>query len=77
MTTTTPPARPAPARPASARPGRARPLAWDLARSEWIKLCTVRSAYWTLLAAAAGMIGFGALLSAAYVTRQPFAVMAR
>lgn len=68
MTTTTPPAEPArTARPSPARPGRSRPLAWDLARSEWIKLCTVRSTYWTLLAAAAGMIAFGALLTAAYV----------
>jgi ABC-2 type transport system permease protein len=67
MTTTTPPARPAPARPSSAQPGRFRPVAGDLARSEWIKLCTVRSTYWTLLAAAAGMIAFGALLTAAYV----------
>jgi ABC-type transport system involved in multi-copper enzyme maturation permease subunit len=67
MTTTTPPARPAPARPSSARPGRFRPVAWDLARSEWVKLCTVRSTYWTLLATAAGMVGFGVLLTAAYV----------
>jgi ABC-type transport system involved in multi-copper enzyme maturation permease subunit len=67
MTTTTPPARPAPARPTSARLGRFRPVAWDVARSEWIKLYTVRSTYWTLLAAAAGMIAFGALLTAAYV----------
>ena len=72
MTTTTPPAEPArTARPSPARLGSFRPLAWDLARSEWIKLCTVRSAYWTLLATAAGMIGFGALLSAAYVRHYP------
>jgi ABC-type transport system involved in multi-copper enzyme maturation permease subunit len=71
MTTTTPPARPAPARPSPARLGRFRPVAWDFARSEWIKLCTVRSTYWTLLAAAVGMVGFGALLSAAYARHYP------
>lgn len=58
MTTT--PARPA---PAASRP---RPLAWDLARSEAIKLGTLRSTYWTLLLTAAGMVAFGALLCAAY-----------
>lgn len=73
MTATAPPARPAPAQRSSARPGRSRPLAWDLARSEWIKLGTVRSTHWTLLAAAAGMIGFGALLSAAYTRHYPSA----
>jgi ABC-2 type transport system permease protein len=63
MTATTPPAR-ATARPS--RPGQFRPIAWDLARSEWIKLCTVRSTYWTLLLTALGMVGFGGLLTAAY-----------
>lgn len=67
MTATTPSARPARAPRSSARPARFRPIAVDLAHSEWIKLYTVRSTYWTLLAAAAGMIGFGALLSAAYI----------
>jgi ABC-type transport system involved in multi-copper enzyme maturation permease subunit len=66
MTTTTPPARPA-ATPPRVRPGRFRPIAGDVARSEWIKLYTVRSTYWTLLVTAAGMVAFGALLSAAYV----------
>ena len=63
MTTTTPPV-PATVRPS--HPGRFRPLGWDLARSEWIKLCTVRSTYWTLLLTVVGMAGFGALLTAAY-----------
>jgi ABC-2 type transport system permease protein len=66
MTATTPPARPGSAL-SPAGPGRFRPVAWDVARSEWVKLRTVRSTYWTLLAAAAGMIAFGALLTAAYV----------
>jgi ABC-2 type transport system permease protein len=61
MTTT--PARPA---PAPGRPARARPLAWDLAQSEAIKLGTLRSTYWALLLTAAGMVGFGDLLCAAY-----------
>jgi ABC-2 type transport system permease protein len=47
-------------------PGRARPLIADLARSEWIKLRTLRSSYWTLLAAVLAMTGFGGLLAAAY-----------
>jgi hypothetical protein len=42
------------------------PLIGDLARTEWTKLCTLRSTGWTLLAAAVAMIGFGGLLSAAY-----------
>ena len=63
MTSTHPPARATP-RPAPA--SRFRPFAWDLARSEWIKLCTVRSTYWTLVLTAAGMAGFGAVLTAAY-----------
>src|SRR5205823_10789595 len=49
------------------RPDRLRPLALDVARGEWTKLRTVRSTYWTLLVAAAGMVGFGALLCIAYV----------
>src|SRR5260370_22354478 len=64
VATTTPPA---PARPALARPERFRPLGLDLAHSEWTKLRTVRSTYWTLLVTAAGMVAFGALLTAAYV----------
>jgi ABC-2 type transport system permease protein len=63
MTTTAPPA---PLAPGPARPGRFRPLAWDVARSEWIKLYTVRSTYWTLVLTSVGMAGFGALLTAAY-----------
>src|SRR5260370_5141453 len=63
VATTTPPA---PARPALARPERFRPLGLDLAHSEWTKLRTVRSTYWTLLVTAAGMVAFGALLTAAY-----------
>jgi ABC-type transport system involved in multi-copper enzyme maturation permease subunit len=51
---------------AQPRTGRARPLIADLARSEWIKLRTLRSSYWTLLAAAIAMTGFGGLLAAAY-----------
>lgn len=66
MTTASPPGQRTPEAP-SGRPASTRPLALDLARSEWIKLRTVRSTYWTLAAAAAGMVGFGALLTAAYV----------
>ena len=39
------------------------PLLLDVLRSEWTKLRSVRSTYWTLLAAAAVTIGLGAVLS--------------
>lgn len=59
----------APALRHASRPPRAarhRPLAADLAFSEWTKLTTLRSTYWTLLAAAVAMTGFGGLVTAAY-----------
>lgn len=52
--------------PALARPDRFAPLVVDLVRSEWIKLYTVRSTYWTLLCTVAGMVVFGGLLDASY-----------
>jgi ABC-type transport system involved in multi-copper enzyme maturation permease subunit len=52
--------------PGPPRAVRFRPLIGDLARSEWIKLRTLRSTWWTLLAAVIAMTGFGGLLSAAY-----------
>lgn len=39
--------------------------------SEWTKMRTVRSTWWTLLAAVAGMIGLSALVSAIFVNRYP------
>ena len=48
------------------RPPSRRPLFADLVSAEWIKLRTLRSSYWTLLAAVIAMAGFGALLCAAY-----------
>jgi ABC-2 type transport system permease protein len=42
------------------------PLFAGIALAEWTKLRTLRSSYWTLLAAVAAMAGFGALLCAAY-----------
>ena len=44
-----------------------RPLILDVLRSEWTKLRSVRSTYWTLLAAAAVTIGLGAILSVFYI----------
>ena len=41
----------------------------NVLRSEWIKLRSVRSTHWTLLAAAVGMVGLGALFTATYVAR--------
>jgi ABC-2 type transport system permease protein len=40
-----------------------------VARSEWTKLRSVRSTYWTILAAAAAMIGLAGLISAVFVNR--------
>ena len=37
----------------------------DLVRSEWAKFRTVRSTYWSLIAAVVAMIGLGAIISAA------------
>ncbi len=52
--------------PAPARPDR--PLLADVLRSEWTKLRSVRSTYWTLLAAAAATIGLGAILCSVYAS---------
>jgi ABC-2 type transport system permease protein len=49
-----------------ARPKMSRPLWPDVVRSEWTKLWTVRSTYFTLLVAATSMIGLGALFTARY-----------
>jgi len=48
------------------RPAASRPLGPDLVRSEWTKLRTVRSTWWTLLVTAASMVGLGALFAARY-----------
>jgi ABC-type transport system involved in multi-copper enzyme maturation permease subunit len=41
----------------------------DLLHSEWTKLRTVRSSYWTLLSAVVAMVGLSAILSAVYVAQ--------
>jgi ABC-2 type transport system permease protein len=48
------------------RPRASRPLGPELVRAEWTKLRTVRSTWWTLLLAAAAMVGLGALFTARY-----------
>ena len=45
------------------RPVTTRPLALDVARSEWTKLRSVRSTYWTFAAAIASMMGIGAIFA--------------
>jgi ABC-type transport system involved in multi-copper enzyme maturation permease subunit len=55
---------------ATAGPTRAAVFAGVLS-SEWTKLRTVRSTYWTLLAAVAGMIGLSALVCAIFVNKYP------
>jgi ABC-type transport system involved in multi-copper enzyme maturation permease subunit len=57
------------AAPHVARTETNRSLAPDLLRSEWTKLRSVRSTYWTLFAAALSMVGLATLLSAVYVNR--------
>lgn len=59
---------PAMPRAAVSRPPASRPLLPDVIRAEWTKLRTVRSTFWTLLVGAGVMVGFGAILSTAYVT---------
>ena len=56
----------APAQAQPARPHGRGPLFAGIALAEWTKLRTLRSTCWTLLAAAIAMVGFGALLCAAY-----------
>ena len=55
-----------PAHAETARPCGRGPLFAGIAFAEWTKLRTLRSSYWTLLAAVIAMAGFGALLCAAY-----------
>ena len=43
----------------------------DVLRSEWTKLRSVRSTYWTLLAAVVITVGISALVSAIYVNQYP------
>ena len=52
---------------APSRPIRGWLLLAGITRSEWVKLRTLRSTYWTLLAAVVAMTGFGGLITAAYV----------
>ena len=42
----------------------------DLVRSEWAKFRTVRSTYWSLIAAVVAMVGLGALISAVQSAHQ-------
>jgi ABC-2 type transport system permease protein len=49
-----------------------KPTRWigsDIVRSEWTKLRTVRSTYWTLFAAVVAMVGLSAILCAIYVAQ--------
>ncbi len=55
---------PAPA--AVTAPTRQPPVLPNLLRSEWAKIRTVRSTYWSLAAAVAVMIGYGAINSASH-----------
>src|SRR5215469_7735769 len=60
-------------RPASAQPptgaGQTRPLLPDVLRSEWTKMRSVRSTYWTLFIAVVATVGLSALLASVYVNR--------
>jgi len=50
--------------PTASRPQTIASVVPDVLRSEWTKLRTVRSTYWTLLAAVVGIVGLSALLCA-------------
>jgi ABC-type transport system involved in multi-copper enzyme maturation permease subunit len=54
---------------APASSGSSGPLLPDVLRSEWTKLRSVRSTYWSLLAAAASVVGLSALICSLYVNR--------
>jgi hypothetical protein len=45
------------------RPETSRPITLDVARSEWTKLRSVRSTYWTFAAAIVSMVGIGAIFA--------------
>ena len=49
----------------------------NLLRSEWAKLRTVRSTYWSLAAALAAMVGLGAIISATQTLRTVLAKSAK
>jgi ABC-type transport system involved in multi-copper enzyme maturation permease subunit len=54
---------------APASSGSSAPLLPDVLRSEWTKLRSVRSTYWSLLAAAGSVVGLSALICSLYVNR--------
>ena len=58
-----------PVLPPLVRPQQDKALFPSIVRSEWAKLRSVRSTYWTLLATLGIMVGIGALLCLAYVAR--------
>lgn len=53
------------------QPIRSRLVMVDAVRSEWIKTRSVRSTYWTLLAAMIAMVGLGALFASRYSQLTP------
>ena len=58
--------------PAANFPSHVKPTGWilpGLLHSEWTKLRTVRSSYWTLLSAVVAMVGLSAILCAVYVAQ--------
>jgi ABC-2 type transport system permease protein len=58
-------------RPVALRATNRTPIFNDVVRSEWTKLRSLRSTYWTLLAAAVVTVGISALISAIYVHQYP------
>jgi ABC-2 type transport system permease protein len=68
MTTANPPTQPTSTSPFSVSRTSGRLLP-DLLRSEWTKLRSVPSTFWTLLVAAVATVGLGTLICAIYVSR--------
>lgn len=58
-----------PTRPTERRPTPTGPIVSGVLRSEWTKLRTVRSTYWTLLITVVGIIGISILLCAIFATQ--------
>ncbi len=63
-----------PTRPVTKRPLQTRPLSTsriigDVLRSEWTRLRTVRSTYWTLLGAAVTMVGLAAVICSVVIAQ--------
>ena len=63
------PTRPVTKRPLQTRPSSTSRIIGDVLRSEWTRLRTVRSTYWTLLGAAVTMVGLAAVICSVVIAQ--------